>query len=172
MKCFCGCGRSVPRRLTDENLRLSEVSLELLAWDRHRTMGAATPVEAEETDLLVDRGAACHRRLLAALHGEGGDGSLEEGDEWLQESRDWWKEYPDMVEKESFWGPQLRVTADDLSRLDRLRPERSFSKPAPPAESGELVEQLERLGALLAQGQLTEEEFQAAKERVIGGKAR
>jgi hypothetical protein len=40
--------------------------------------------------------------------------------------------------------------------------------PAPPAEN-DMISQLERLGALKAQGILTEEEFAAQKAKVLGG---
>jgi hypothetical protein len=41
--------------------------------------------------------------------------------------------------------------------------------PAPAAAGGDMLDQLERLGALKAQGILTEEEFAAQKARILAG---
>ena len=41
--------------------------------------------------------------------------------------------------------------------------------PAPPAQEEDVITQLERLGALKAQGILTEEEFAAQKAKLLGG---
>ena len=40
--------------------------------------------------------------------------------------------------------------------------------PPPPAQAQDPIEQLERLGALKAQGLLTEEEFNAQKAKILG----
>jgi len=40
---------------------------------------------------------------------------------------------------------------------------------APPAQEEDVITQLERLGALKAQGLLTEEEFAAQKAKLLGG---
>jgi hypothetical protein len=60
----------------------------------------------------------------------------------------------------------------DIAMLDRVRPERSFQTPRPadrePAEAFDDVDQLERLGALRERGLLTDEEFRAAKARLLG----
>jgi len=41
--------------------------------------------------------------------------------------------------------------------------------PSPPAPEDDMITQLERLGALKAQGLLTEEEFAAAKQKLLAG---
>lgn len=41
--------------------------------------------------------------------------------------------------------------------------------PPPPADGGDQLEQLERLGNLKAQGILTEEEFAAQKAKILAG---
>ena len=92
MECYCGCGRRVSRRLTDTNLRISEVALELLAWDKRRATSAMDPADFVETERLIDRGANSHRRLLGALHEELECVSLVESEEWLVESRARWKD--------------------------------------------------------------------------------
>lgn len=157
--------------MTEANIRLGETALELLAWDRHRTLDHLNARELADTDRLVADGADCHQRLLIAVHGADDDDALRLSDTWLEESRARWKELPTMVEKGPFpYKPKLRLTKDDFARLDRLHPESSFSgaveEGAGPA-GGDLVERLERLGALRTKGLLSEEEFQAAKLRLL-----
>jgi hypothetical protein len=178
MDCYCGCGRPVPRRLTDANLRIGEVALDLLAWDKRRSTAPMAPDDLVETDRLVDRGANSHRRLLAALHGEVDDVSLEESAKWLAESKAIWRDREEMTERGGFLrGPKLKLTKDDFARLDRVHPERSFSGTEsvptdPAARRGEAASaadpdaQLERLRSLRAEGVLTEEEFRAAEARL------
>jgi len=49
-------------------------------------------------------------------------------------------------------------------------PEAQYAPPPPaPAPEEDMITQLERLGALKAQGILTEEEFAAAKEKLLAG---
>jgi Short C-terminal domain len=182
MECFCGCGRKVPRKLIELNLRVGEMALELLAWSK--ALAAADPGSPDtlEIERLVDQGAGCYRRLLFTLHGERDIGSaMEESGEWMADSRATWRGRSEMTEKGSFMrGPKLRFTDDDFKRLDRVRPERSFaeipgSRPEPESEpdpgldaAPDIAGQLERLGALRSEGILTEEEFRAAKARVLG----
>jgi hypothetical protein len=178
MDCFCGCGTKVRRDLVGLHVRGGEVAYELLAWDKYRTIRDRDPADALETERLIDRGAACFGRVLSTIHGEREIQSLRECDEWLEESRARWYRRPEMVEKGSFLrGPKLRVTEDDLARLDRVHPEQSFSATATPRVDENRTEstaptdvagQLERLGSLRAAGTLTEAEFRAAKARVLG----
>ncbi len=175
MECYCGCGRRVSRQLIDTNLRISEVALELLAWDKLRTMSPMAPDDFVETERLIDRGGNFHRRLLGALHEEFDGVSLEESAEWLAESRRRWRDSEEMTERRGFLrGPKLRLTKDDLARLDRIHPEQSFSA-APPApvgapaardEATDTAGQRRRLRSLRAEGILTEEEFRAAEARL------
>jgi hypothetical protein len=175
MECYCGCGRRVSRRLTDTNLRISEVALELLAWDNRRATSPMEPADFVETERLIDRGANSHRRLLAALHEEIDDVSLVESDEWLVESRARWKDREEMTERGGFLrGRKLKLTKDDLARIDRVHPEHSFSASSPvPVEvpgarsdPGDPAGQLQRLRSLRAEGILTEDEFRAAAARL------
>src|ERR1700721_1578640 len=118
MECYCGCGRRVSRRLTDTNLRISEVALELLAWDKRRAMSPMDPADFVETERLIDRGANSHRRLLAALHEEIDEVSLVESEEWLVESRARWKDREEMTERGGFLrGRKLKLTKEDLARI-------------------------------------------------------
>ncbi len=177
MECYCGCGRRVSRQLTDTNLRISEVALELLAWDKRRSTSPLEPGDFVETERLIDRGANSHRRLLAALHEEADDVSLVDSEEWLAESRGRWREREEMTERNGFLrGPKLKLTKDDLARIDRVHPERSFSASSPiPVQvagarddAGDPGGQLQRLRSLRAEGILTEEEFRAAEARLGG----
>ncbi len=175
MECYCGCGRRVSRRLTDTNLRISEVTLELLAWDKRRSTSPMQPEDFVATERLIDRGANAHRRLLGALHEEFDGVSLEDSAEWLAESRAAWRDRDEMTEGGGFLrGPKLRLTKDDFARVDRVHPEQSFSasSPGPVAVPGtrdgtaDPAGQLERLRSLRAEGILTEEEFRAAESRL------
>jgi putative oligomerization/nucleic acid binding protein len=174
----------VPKGLVDANLQASEVALELLVWDRTRVADPGSV--SERTEGLIVRGANCYRRLLLTLHGERGDvdSPLAEGQEWLQESHDLRGDREDMTEKGSLFSKsKLKVTGPDLDRLDRAHPETSFSAtPSPDETSGasgtgetggaggdqDVVDALERLGAMHASGLLSDEEFSAAKGRVLG----
>ncbi len=161
--------------MTDTNLRISEVALELLAWDKRRATGLMDPGDFVETERLIDRGANSHRRLLGALHEEFDGVSLVESEEWLVESRERWKDREEMTERGGFLrGRKLRLTKDDLARIDRVHPEASFSATSPvPVEvpgtlgdAGDPAGQLQRLRSLRAEGILTEDEFRAAEARL------
>ncbi len=161
--------------MTDTNLRISEVALELLAWDKVRATSQMQPADFVETERLIDRGSNSHRRLLAALHGELDEVPLLESDEWLVESRARWKDREEMTERRGFLrGPKLKLTKDDLARIDRLHPEQSFSGSSSVpvevsgghGEAGDRAGQLERLRSLRAEGILTEDEFRAAEARL------
>ena len=52
--------------------------------------------------------------------------------------------------------------------VDEAYVEQAPQAPPPPAPEEDMITQLERLGALKAQGILTEEEFQAQKAKVLG----
>ncbi|HEY5332246.1 MAG TPA: SHOCT domain-containing protein [Solirubrobacterales bacterium] len=178
MDCFCGCGTKVRGDLISLNARAGEVALELLAWDKYRTTEDRDPADALEIEGLIERGAACFGRVLSTIHGGREIQSPRESDEWLKESRVRWSGRPEMTEKGTFLGGRkLRVTEADIARLDRVHPDRSFSATTTPrdgendthsAAATDLAGQLERLGALRTEGVLSEEEFRAAKARVLG----
>lgn len=171
MECFCGCGTKLSRGQVNLNLRAGEVAVELLAWSKALSTSDMRTPETFATQRLVDDGGDCFRHLLATMHGEREALSLDESDRWLARSRSEWRDREEMVEKGSFMRrPKLRLTEEDLRRLDRTNPERSFVdvQPAEPRPDADIATQLERLGALRAEGILTEEEFRDAKARVIG----
>ena len=67
---------------------------------------------------------------------------------------------------------QHHAAQQDAAREQAAAAQQAAQPPQPPAKPGlddEAVSQLERLGALHAQGLLTAEEFAAAKQRVLGG---
>jgi hypothetical protein len=53
-------------------------------------------------------------------------------------------------------------------RYDAPTPEMGYAPPAP-AQEEDTIAKLERLGALYAQGLLTDEEFAAAKQKLLAG---
>lgn len=171
MDCICGCGTRVPRQLTDVALQTSVVALELLAWDKARAEGRIGRAEAERIDSLIHRGALQYQRLLDAIHGQRESAPLSEGESWREESEALRLDRQYMTEKG--WlrkRGRLRLTDEEIERLDRKHPERSFSgrAPEPAAPEDETATQLDRLRALHVEGVLSDEEFAAAKRRVLG----
>jgi hypothetical protein len=168
--CVCGCGTPIPRGLVDAHLQTTSVALELLAWDKARSEGRIPGEEAEAIDSLIHRGALQYQRLLDTIHGERESAPIAEGQSWLEESGALRQNRQHMTEKS--WikrGNRLRLTDEDVAMLDRKRPERSFSGRKSSADpETDVAGQLERLGALHAEGVLSDEEFEAAKRRVLG----
>ncbi|MEZ5078447.1 MAG: SHOCT domain-containing protein [Solirubrobacterales bacterium] len=169
MDCFCGCGRKIRRRQTDLNLQASRIALELLAWDKARFDGRLGPPADDDAERVIGRGADRYRRLLETLHGERDDYGLDEGEAWLAESADNRRDREYMTKRGGFLTrDRLLLTDEDHARINRLHPEQSFTGgTAAPAPGEDPVGQLERLGALHAEGVLSDEEFAAAKSRLL-----
>jgi hypothetical protein len=189
MDCVCGCGRKVPKQLTDRNFTAAGVALELLAWDKNRALPGAGP---EGREGLIARGVECYEQLLYSLHEEGGGDPDPAADAWLAESGEMRADNSDMTKKRFFGSSAPNVSREDMARIDRRHPERSFTGGAPapasgvpvpgdpvptsapaasaPSRSGDddVVEKLERLRAMRDDDVLTEEEFAAAKARLLG----
>lgn len=154
-------------------LTASKVALELLAWDKARTLSQIPRDQRQEADELIDRGAAVYQALLASIHGEDvGDPDVE-GEEWLAESRA--VHVPTMMQKGGLFSPpKLRLSEADTELLDRTHPELTFS--GGDEQEAEFVEraaedpleQLRGLRELHDAGALTDAEFAEAKARVIG----
>jgi hypothetical protein len=162
MECFCGCGRRLRRRQTDANLQAARIALELLAWDKARFEGRLGPPAADDAERVMARGAERYRRLIESLHGERDDYTLAEGEDWLRESADQRRNRRYMTKRGGLLTPdKLLLTEEDHERLDRLHPEQSFSAGAREPDA------FERLSALHAEGVLTDEEFAAARDRVL-----
>jgi L-fucose isomerase-like protein len=65
----------------------------------------------------------------------------------------------------------IELTDDDKAIISDQEAEAAPAEPAPTAQSaagGSYLDDLERLGALRDQGVLTEEEFQAQKQKILG----
>ena len=58
--------------------------------------------------------------------------------------------------------------AVDQSYVAQAPPPQEYYEPPVQAQQDDMITQLERLGALKAQGILTEEEFQAQKAKILG----
>jgi hypothetical protein len=171
MDCFCGCGTRLPSRLTEVNLLASRMALELLAWDKART-GGRLGVDAPELESLISRGENAYQRLLLLLHDEGGPAAVDECEGWIKESFDQRLGRDEITDRGSFFSrPKLRLGDDDYAVLDRRRPGQSFSRHSSAKGPGaDVADQLERLGRLHADGVLSDEEFAAAKGRVLGAR--
>jgi hypothetical protein len=185
MECVCGCGREISgATLTQRNFIAARVALELLAWDKNRASPTPGP---EGREGLIARGADCYQRLLYSVHGEGGGDPDADCDEWLRQSGEMRLQRSDMNKKrfldKGFGSPAL--SEEDMAQLDRQHPELSFTgdlpvpgvggtadaaaaQPSAPAPDDDLVGKLERLRALRDDGMLTDDEFAAAKARLLG----
>jgi hypothetical protein len=172
MDCVCGCGTRVSKKTVEANLVAGRVALDLLAWDKERADGQLG-ADAVELESLIARGANAYQRLLSMIHGGQASISDEEGEDWLEESFDLRVNRKRMTERGGILAKsKLRLTDDDYAVLDRRRPELSFSgdiagSGARDATDADVAGQLERLGRLRAEGLLTEDEFNAAKARVL-----
>jgi hypothetical protein len=185
MDCVCGCGRKIPKQLTDRNIIAAGVAIELLAWDKNRALPGDGPQGREG---LIARGVECYEQLLYSLHEEGGGDPDPLCKAWLDESREMRSGRSDMTKKRFFGTSTPNVSREDMARIDRRHPERSFTGdggPAPaerpaapsarastasarPTADDDLVEKLERLRAMRDEDVLTQEEFAAAKARLLG----
>ncbi|HXF31128.1 MAG TPA: SHOCT domain-containing protein [Solirubrobacterales bacterium] len=170
MECVCGCGREISgAKLTQRNLVAAGIALELLAWDKNRASPTPGP---EGREGLIARGADCYQRLLYSLHEEGGGDPDADCEEWLAEAGAMRAQRSDMTTKR-FLGRghgSPNLTEHDMAQLDRLHPELSFTGKTSEGEEPEddLVLKLERLRVLRDEGVLTDEEFVAAKARLLG----
>jgi hypothetical protein len=177
MECVCGCGRSLSKDAADRNYIAASVAIELLVWDKNRALPGAVPDGREG---LIARGVECYEQLLYALHGEGPGDPDPESKAWLDESRALRATRSDMTKGRFFGGNAPNVSKEDMARIDRRHPERSFtgageatraaaapSSSATATSDADLVAQLERLRTLREEGVLTDDEFAAAKARLL-----
>lgn len=193
MECVCGCEREISgATFTQRNFVAARVALELLAWDKNRASPTPGP---EGREGLIARGADCYQRLLYSLHEEGSGDPDADCDEWLRESAEMRAQRSDMTKK-SFLGRgpgSPNLSEHDMAQLDRLHPELSFTgtiatqdgaqatataaggqtaatavESAGAGPGDDLVDKLERLRALRDEGALTDDEFAAAKARLLG----
>ncbi|HEY2478924.1 MAG TPA: SHOCT domain-containing protein [Solirubrobacterales bacterium] len=178
MECVCGCGREIPKKFVDRNFIAAAVALELLTWDKNRAFPGPGP---EGREGLIARGAECYERLLYSLHGEGGGDPDEGCNAWLNESTEMRADRPEMTKRKLVGPGAPNLSPEDMERLDRRHPERSYTGGGAAARSSaaagtgpeiaaadDLVGKLERLRALRDDDVLTDEEFAAAKARLLG----
>jgi hypothetical protein len=185
MECVCGCGRDIDKSLSDRNFIAAGVAIELLAWDKNRALPGPGPDGREG---LIARGVECYEHLLYSLHGEGGGDPDQEGNAWLEESRAMRVHRSDMTKRRFLGGSAPNVSKEDMDRLDRRHPERSFTGGSEPVEreptgadtsampavpnqaatDDDVVTKLERLRTLRDDDVITDEEFAAAKARLLG----
>lgn len=168
MDCVCGCGRNIAKESTDRNYIAASVAIELLVWDKNRALPGPGPDGREG---LIARGVECYEQLLYVLHGEGAADPDPEANAWLEESRTMRADRSDMTKGRFFGRNAPNVSKEDMARIDRRHPERTFtglSDGEPGAAAGDdLVARLERLRTLREEEVLTEEEFAAAKARLL-----
>jgi hypothetical protein len=171
MECVCGCGREIPKKFVDRNFTAAAVALELLAWDKNRALPGAVP---EGREGLIARGVECYERLVYSLHGDGGADPDEQCSAWLEESAEMRAHRSDMTKKRFLRSGAPNLSKEDMARLDRRHPEHSFtggertSASTGTSADDDLVAKLERLRVLRDDDVLTEEEFAAAKARLLG----
>ncbi len=182
MECVCGCGREISgAKYTEQNFAAAEIALELLAWDKNRASPTPGP---EGREGLIARGSDCYQRLLYSLHEEGSGDPEADCEEWLAESGEMRLQRSDMNKRRflgrGFGSPNL--SEHDMAQMDRLHPELSFTGQVAAPDGGEsapdagesrpadddVVGKLERLRTLRDDGVLTEDEFAAAKARLLG----
>lgn len=173
MDCLCGCKRRIGKDLVEFNFQAGEIGVELLAWDKARATLDPRSEDRGEIDRIIDAGARSYQQALGVLHGERPPYPLEQGEDWLAASRGARRE---MARTRPFVPKgRIKPTEEDFARYDPLRPERSFTgsgleadpSAAPEESEQDLVAQLDGLRRLHLQGALTDEEFAAAKARVI-----
>jgi hypothetical protein len=180
MECVCGCGREISgAKPAQRNFTAASVALELLAWDKNRASPTPGPDGREG---LIARGADCYQQLLYVLHEEGSGDPDADCAEWLRESAELRLQRSDMNKRQFLGrGPAAPALSEhDMAQMDRRQPELSFTGRLAAPSGGEgaasggdapdtdLVDKLERLRALREDGTLTDDEFAAAKARLLG----
>jgi hypothetical protein len=139
VNCICGCGTQIRgAALLDLNLKAGEVALELIAWDRARAL--SSPVATAEVAAAIAGGAPRYQELIGLIHGdsEATATAVEEAtagaEQWLAHSRAERRAVHEVfaaVPKR-----RIRLSREEEARVDRRRPELSFSgarRPAVPA---------------------------------------
>jgi hypothetical protein len=144
VNCICGCGRKLGSGGVELNLLAGEVAIELVVWDKARSL--RSPVATEEIESMLDTGAPRYQSLLDAIHAGAGLGEEERDlvDGWLAESRAARRRLAESVP--ALPKKKVKLSQPEMDRIDRLHPELTFTgahgfapgsappAPAPPVE--------------------------------------
>jgi hypothetical protein len=133
-RCVCGCGREVP--YTRDTAHTAAIALvpELFAWDRFRSRLRAgesfadSPVTAAALDGFLAEGADHYAAVLAVVHGEQPITAVGVGpDRWLRYSRRSRRRLARRSPGAIAADRALALDEEDMRRLDRRHPERSWT---------------------------------------------
>jgi hypothetical protein len=151
-ECVCGCDREVPLPLTGINADAETVQQELMEWDGFRHMmislanyGDGSTSYDGQLDPFIEAGAIHYREMVGVIHQEAPAGWFDhkEVKRWLKFSRKERKKVgrgTGIVRTEKTLGPRLH----DADKLNRLRPDLSFTGPDPDGQ--ELAEKAGAFG--------------------------
>jgi hypothetical protein len=153
VNCICGCGAPLDQKGVELNLLAGEVAVELVVWDKARSL--RSPVAATEIESMLVEGAPHYQALLGAIHAAEPLAATEREQVggWLVTSREARKrlgsELPVVPKK------KVSLSQEDQQRIDRRHPERSFTGEPVYAARAELLDEEEtiadpELEALLA----------------------
>lgn len=151
------------------NVRGAEIAIELLAWDKARSAGYLGSPPPAQLEALIEDGAEAYQQVVAALHGEGAFDE-ERSEKWLEASRSERRDREYMTKPPHLFKPgrEVLLTEEDHARLDRKHPEQSFSGQRFERDADQPdTMQLERLETLHRDGVLTDEEYEAARGRIL-----
>jgi hypothetical protein len=125
VNCICGCGKRLGRDQIELNLQAGSVAMELVVWDRARSL--RSPVAAAEVEATIADGARLYQEILAAIHaGEDPQKDhLEQVDVWLAGTaasrRRLSAQLPALPKK------RIKLSDGEQELVDRRHPERTFT---------------------------------------------
>jgi hypothetical protein len=165
VNCLCGCGTRLDRSQTELNLLAGEVAIELVVWDKARSL--RSPVAAAEVEELLADGAPHYQAMLATIHAgeEPGEEERAAVDEWLGRSRAGRLRLHNQLPVPK---KRIKLAPAEQKRIDRLHPERSFSGVDAPAPAGDAELEALLLGALEQVRAGRPEEAERALRRFLG----
>jgi hypothetical protein len=136
MNCICGCETQIRGAdLLDLNLKAGEVALELIAWDRARAL--SSPVAPAEIAAAIAGGAPRYQELIGLIHSDpeapatAVDVAAAGAEQWLAHSRAERRAVHEVFS--AVPKRRIRLSREEEGRVDRRRPELSFSGARRPA---------------------------------------